>query len=358
MKKEYAFILELCRFLDPDPGRLSDLMAGSLDFPAVLGQILYHRMGAVCYDTLNQCGLLNSFNREFRNTLKTVYDAGVQKTKSFLQTLQEMKPVFAAAGVPYALLKGAYLAAQYPAGLRTSNDIDVLISPADITPLANALKANGFAQGYIRNGQFIPASRAQIVGSRLNRGETVPFIKKIDLPQMAFLELDLNFSLDCKPGDDAVTAAMLACAEETLPGGLKTLCPADFYLQLCAHLYKEASVISWVNLGRDLALYKFCDLYLMSSRASDRFFEEVEARARICGLEKETYYSLFYTKMLFSIQSKGFDALLAAIKPADTSYLTQVFDPAQNKTYRYQMEFIDWIFCPNRKEHLYETGNA
>ena len=100
------------------------------------------------------------------------------------------------ADFPYALLKGALLTQMYPKGLRTSNDIDILLEHNDITPFATLLKMDGFLQGNIRNGHFVPATRRDIVSSRMNRGETVPFIKKVSFPKMEYLELDINFSLD------------------------------------------------------------------------------------------------------------------------------------------------------------------
>ena len=52
---------------------------------------------------------------------------------------------------------------------------------------------------------------------------------------------------------------------ETMPGcGLYTLSLPDFILHLCAHLYKEATVMAWVEMGRDQSLYKYADLYLLT----------------------------------------------------------------------------------------------
>ena len=56
-----------------------------------------------------------------------------------------------------AMLKGAYLCIHYPAGYRTANDVDLLISPKDVTTIGNLLIASGFKQGTVKNGVFIPA---------------------------------------------------------------------------------------------------------------------------------------------------------------------------------------------------------
>lgn len=98
----------------------------------------------------------------------------------------------------YAMLKGALLCRCYPEGYRTSNDIDLLVHPSDVTLIANALSAAGFRQGSVRNDRFIAATRQEIIESKMMRGETVPFIKEMNLPGMKYLEVDINFFLDYK----------------------------------------------------------------------------------------------------------------------------------------------------------------
>ena len=184
MRSEIRCILELCRFLDSDKETLSALLAQPLDLPYILGQVLYNRMGGAAYVTLKENNLLGRVNREFRSTLQAIYQVGVDKVRSLLQALEMLEDVLRQADFPYALLKGAFLAGLYPMGLRTSNDIDILIEHQHITSLAQLLSQAGFRQGNIRSGVFTAATRAEIISSRMNRGETIPFIKKIDLPKM------------------------------------------------------------------------------------------------------------------------------------------------------------------------------
>ena len=85
-------------------------------------------------------------NREFRNTLKAIYEYNFNKTDSLLSALSSLKPVCANFQFLYAFLKGSYLVDLYAKGLRTSNDIDILINLKDITELTAKLKAAGFNQ--------------------------------------------------------------------------------------------------------------------------------------------------------------------------------------------------------------------
>lgn len=274
-----------------------------------------------------------------------------------LSALSSLKPVCANFKFLYAFLKGSYLVDLYAKGLRTSNDIDILINPKDITELTAELKAVGFKQGNVRNETFIPASRTEIISSRMNRGETVPFVKEVDLPGMKFLEIDVNFSLGFRPGvDEQVVCDFLNHTQPMILNTISTLNKTDFLMHLCAHLYKEATVMSWIEMGRDISLYKYCDIYLFLRKfMDDEFARELIQRVNNVGLNKECYYALNYAKELFEIDDVALDMLLKEIQPADLSFMTQVLDPQTGKVYSYDMQYKEWVFCSDRKGKLYET---
>ena len=161
MQYEHRYMLELSRFRAPDGEKLAALMDRPLHYPYILGQLLMHRMGAAAYVSLERCGLLGRVNREFRNALQCLYEAGVAKTESLLRATEELEGLLGDADFPYALLKGSLLARLYPKGVRTSNDIDLLLRPGDITPAAQRLKRAGFTRGYVRGGVFVPATLRQ-----------------------------------------------------------------------------------------------------------------------------------------------------------------------------------------------------
>ena len=47
MENEKLYILALCNFIRPDKEKLERLMDGSLDYPYILGQLLYNRAGVI-----------------------------------------------------------------------------------------------------------------------------------------------------------------------------------------------------------------------------------------------------------------------------------------------------------------------
>lgn len=362
MKLEQTFILEICKFKDFNRDKVLGLMEKSLDYPYILGQLLYNRMGGIAYYTLKEYSLLSKLNREFRNTLMTVYDNNVIKTESFVFALDELCGILKNSDFNYAILKGGYLVSLYPKGLRTSNDFDILVNQEDVTKISELLKKNGYLQGYIRNGQFIPASRTEIVASRMNRGETVPFVKKVNFPQMEYCEIDINFSLGFKAkGENDVVKNLLSKSEKRIKtkcGEMSTLASADFLIHLCMHLYKEATVINWVEMGRDLSLYKFSDIYLFISEfMNDDLYNNLIFSISEYGFQKECYYAFSYTRDLYDIKNAQFNKLIQVIRPNNINYLNKIISPSDGKTYQYDLNFNEWIFYPLRKERLYEVRN-
>ena len=234
-----------------------------------------------------------------------------------------------------AMLKGAYLCARYPDGYRTSNDVDLLVSPKDVTEIGNVLTNAGFRQGAIRNGEFVPATRKEIIESKMMRGETVPYIKEVDLPFMKFFELDINFSLDYKNSINDILSDMLARSSTKNENGLSipTLNEEDFFIHLCAHLYKEATTLPWIEMHRDMALYKYCDIYMLLSEMSSFHIQEMFKRAYKLGMEKICAYAILETMELFEmendfVQSKAIDALAD-----DPDFRLKVISPKDKKNF-------------------------
>jgi len=357
---ENQLVLDLCKFKQPDTGRIASAFSEPLDLPNILGQLLFHRIGGIAYYVFEQCGLLPKLNREFRNPLKMVYDASRERTNSFLQAEDMLAEIFADVPFPCAFLKGALLSKIYPVGLRTSNDFDILINQQDVQAITELLTKHGFTQGFLRNDVFTPATRSDILYARMNKGETVPFVKRIDLPHMPWLEVDVNFSLDFKAAqeNDAVQR-ILSRTEKTIVtenGALQTLLRTDFLIHLCTHLYKEATTYFWVNAQRDLSLYKFVDIYLFLELYLDvQYADELALAINEYDLINECFYTLYYTRELFGLENALLDKLIEKITPEKLYALRLVFAPKEKKVYQFDIDYIDYLFHPNRLSCLTEV---
>ena len=324
--------------------------------PAVLGSLFMNRMQGVAFGVLKKHGVASDVCREFGNSLKAAAKDNEEKNADFYKAVRYVSGIVKESGVRAAFLKGALLCGKYPKGFRTSNDIDILLSPADVSLLGKELLKNGFMQGKIRNGEFVPAERSEIISSKINRGETVPYVKETDLPKMKFLEVDLNFSLDCKADDGNSLGKMLEKAEKTTVCGASfpTLCKADFFIYLCLHLYKEAANLPWIKMKRDMTLYKYCDIYSLLEEMTDCDLAEIFERAEELGAEKETAFAIIQTAALFTMKNRRF-AATAERYIKDKTFFDRVFSPSEKKTYLYKETSVsDRFFSDDRLSLLTE----
>lgn len=355
-ENEKLLFKALCKFKDST----IDMSLTDYATPGVLGHLFFNRMQGVAYGTLRKNGLLGKVNREFRNALCDAYDKNVQKNQSYRQCVATLTEILSPCNCKIAMLKGAYLCAHYPEGYRTSNDIDLLILPKDVTTVGNLLNDAGFRQGYIRNGAFVPATRHEIIESKMMRGETVPYIKEIALPSMRFLEVDINFSLDYKNGNSDTLSDMLSnvCVKNEKEFSVPTLNDADFFLHLCAHLYKEATTLPWIEMHRDMTLYKYCDIYVLLSEMSDEHLLGVFERAKALDMEKICAYTILETMGLFDMENAVAYRKAREALADEPDFCLKVVSPKNKKTFMYRTADInERFFMESRLKDLKEVDS-
>lgn len=358
---ENNFVLELCKFNSDNKSLVEKFLSNKdLNLPYILGQLQFNRIGGIAYFMFQKYGLLKQLNREMRNSLRTTYEQNCVKAQYLVDTEEFLVEVFKDVTFKYALLKGAYLVQLYPKGFRTSNDIDILIQEKDLSFIESRLKDFGFIQGNVRNDILEPALRSEIISSRINRGETVPWIKEVNWSSQKFIEIDLNFSLDYKPNGSQNTVQTFlerSCMNIfTKAGSLPTLSTADFFIQLCTHLYKEATTIAWIKMKRDLSLYKFVDIYLFIHKFFNaEFVTEIAELVVNLGVAKECMYTLVRTKELFDINNTFVDKLIDMLSLVGEYNLDYVYDPQNKRFYKFDVAFREWMFLPNRITALKEV---
>lgn len=351
---EKELFKNLCSF----KGEIFDANLLKYATPEVLGHLFFNRMQGIAYGMLKKHGLLGQVNREFRNSLKVAYDQNIQKNNSFLQCMQELENLLSDSTCKYAMLKGAYLCKVYPKGYRTSNDIDLLVLPTDVTKIGNLLLDAGFKQGNIRNGRFEPATRKEIIESKMTRGETVPYIKEVNLPAMQFFEVDINFSLDYKPGETVLLEEMINNTVTVKLDDFKvrTLRADDFFIHLCSHLYKEATTLPWVEMKRDMTLYKYCDIYMLLNDADKEYINFLFARAEQLGMEKMCAFAILQMSELFDF--KNIYALEVATKAlkGDSDFIHIVLSPKEKNEFIFtERNILERFFADDRRILLEEV---
>lgn len=354
-EKEKQLFKDLCKFKDD----FKDTSLIDFASPVVLGHLFFNRMQGIAYDMLKKNKLLGKVNREFRNSLKASYEQNIQKNESFKKCIAMLSEILKPCSCRVAMLKGAYLCNHYPDGYRTSNDVDLLVLPKDVTTISRLLLDAGFKQGNVRNEEFIPATRQEIIESKMMRGETVPFIMEVNLPFMKFFEIDINFSLDYKNTPDDTLSNMLSkgCIKAENGLAIPTLSDEDFFIHLCAHLYKEATTLPWIEMHRDMTLYKYCDIYMLLSELTDVQLNAIFMRAAELNMEKICAYSILETINLFDIDKPfALSLSISAIKD-EPDFCLKIISPKDKKTFIYKTaDATERFFMESRAKDLKEVN--
>lgn len=352
MTKEKKIVLELAKGKYADADRLQQLFSGSFCCHYVLGQLVYNRLGGMAYDVLARNQLLSAVPSEMRKVLGEIYEAYVAKGRSFGHAVTELYETLHGLDGEYVMLKGVGMIGLYPEGYRTSNDIDLLVNPSGVAAFSERLTQAGFRRGYLKNGEFYPATREQIVASRMLRGETVPFIQEVGLPFMKYLEVDVNFSLGYTIETGESICDILRSGVDVFRGQVRARLPqkSDFLIHLCAHLFKEATTYPWVEMGKDTLLYKFCDIDTVLQEYTDADYQELCFRAGFLGVERECYFALCRVKDIFGGLPGGGEAFLSSIRPKEIGYMNEIQAPAQNKVYYNHIPYASWIFYSGSKK--------
>ena len=356
-KAEMELFLDLCKPENTVDEEVKDSISLTAS-PEVLGQLFFNRMAGVAYTVLLKNNLLREVNREFRTSLQNAYLQNTFKNSSFYKCVDRVSKILS--GIDYVMLKGAVLCATYPKGCRTSNDIDILVSPDDINIVDYALRSNGFLQGSVSNDIFIPATRREIIGSRMSRGETVPYIKEVGLPFMKHLEVDVNFSLDYKNSSPGILKKMISNGvfKELHDSKFRTLDEIDFFIHLCCHLYKEATTMPWIKMRRDMTLYKYCDIFLLLRTFDEKAVNAVFDRADEYELDDVCAAVIKWTTEIFGIGSSYAEAVADSRLELDKTILRRVISPSDNKTFLYtEKNARKRFFADNRVRLLKEEAD-
>ncbi len=355
---EKELFTRLVSFKSEDNGKLKALIRENAT-SSVLGQLFFNRMQGIAYTTLKSAELLNETTREFRNSLEAAYVQNTVKNMSFYKCVKRVSEILANHKDKYVMLKGAVLCGLYPVGCRTSNDIDLLVRPKDVTVIGDALYKAGFRQGSVKNGEFVPASRREIVTSKMMRGETVPYVLEVNLPYMRFLEVDINFSLDYKNGGEKTVDKLLSRSDEVKIQGtsVMTLSDYDFFIHLCVHLYKEAATFPWVEMKRDMTLYKFCDIYMLTDMLSDSEINVLFFEARCLGVANICAYAIIMASKLFDMKNRYAVECAHEVLDGNEDILHRVISPSEKKTFKYMNENIsERFFSDDRAALLCEVS--
>lgn len=351
-KADVDFVLDVLQNIESDEI--------DLDWYGILGYLELNKISGYFFKQAKAMKL--ELPQQIKRKLNNIFVIQCERNEKMKKWIDDISFQLQYDNIKHAFLKGSILSHckigndfLYGIGERVSNDIDILISPKDISNIDKTLKNLGFKQAYwnFDKNEMIEFSRSEILSRRMNRGETAPYMQKFDSVCLNFVEVDINFSVDYLPtGNGELLDQMLEKAVVASRKNIKLYALDNEYnfLHLLMHQYKEAIIYSMVKRNKDLELYKYLDIYLyIKNELFD--FNKFVSIIKNFHLEKECYFVLYTVSKIF--KSLEISKLLKSFKPKNLDYLEEVIDVENNNDkYRWNISLEDRLYDYNKFDYL------
>lgn len=255
-------------------------------------------------------------------------------------------------GVRYAVRKGFVLGeyVYHDPAVRRMADFDILLDRADANTAHEVLTGLGYVQGYLAEGSdiIVRFSRSTQVFWRVNLSNQLPYVKTGNRPDVNIYSVDLCHNIfQPRYGVVASTPEMLGRARRlTLCGeSAWALGRHDALVDLCSHLYKEATSLLFIEEGTDLQLSKFLDLALACGEFDDPDWNQFLSLVNGYGAAEIAFYALHFTTVLYPLAVPG--QVLDQLRPADVSYLDD-YGTLDGRRAQWTEGFPGRLFNPRR----------
>lgn len=288
------------------------------------------------------------------------YEANVRRNRSLFTEFGRIFRALDKSDVRYAVRKGPVLCATVydDPGIRRMSDLDVLIERDSLPAATEALTGLGYAQGMLspEGTRVVPYERSTTLFWNMHLNNALPFKKPTTDPDVDVFDVDLCLDLFQRRSAGSVdigrvldrVAPRRICGVESF-----ALSPLDHLLDICLHLYKEATSYLSIERGRDINLMRFLDVAESARVSSPELLEQLVRHATELNASRELYYALHYTAMLYP-DSVPAD-LLDRLAPADRDYLDE-YGTLEDRPGRWSQGFLERLFNPDRRREL--TGGS
>ncbi len=334
--------------------KLKEIVENDLNWAEVIYQAITHRTLNMLYYNLDKYNLFALREPEFKRLCKSQWNVYGQRNKFYLDRLAEIMDRFEKVNLVVPILKGNLLASVvYPAiEARIFNDLDLIMQLGDVNVLTKELESLGYIQGEFdeKTNVITESSRKVKILQQMNSHEIQEFLKNSDNEFAKVIEVDVNHDIlwkgNCPYKVD--TRDLIKRAVPIEVNGVKAymLDYIDNIIQLSCHLYKEATLMIYIDGIKDLKIYKFSDLYMYIKKFFDKIdWELLVERVKSYNLDKVVYYNFYYIELMFGEIIPSF--VNDALEPDDLTYLDEYAVESQEPSI-WQFDFFTRLFDVNR----------
>jgi len=207
-------------------------------------------------------------------------------------------------------------------GTRYMNDIDFMIAPRDREAAMSVMRELGFRPFF----DWAKDARREEISSRLNPDHLPKLARDVNQPGIRVIQVDVANCLTWTraPFDVPVEEALKDPLEQPIPGisemSLPCFRPVYQFLFTALHLFREAWLQKFVDLGNDVGLMKFGDVIRLIDQHRKELTDGELARtmethsvthpiAWVLRHMDETFHT--HTLELLGLQKHGDEQLLA-----------------------------------------------
>ena len=295
-----------------------------------------------------------------RRILEFYYLGNWERNKVILQEFDELIELLNSYEIRVAPLKGSALLEDIyqDLGARQLNDVDLLVSYKDKNALERALYENGYTHGkiiYDQDGRIKidKLERMEQIIWKTKMNSLPPFYKILDNKWCGLLDVDCSFALDYQLNYDDVSEMLENCLSYN--GSKYLLRKEDFFIQMCCHLYKEASNASWILLGNELNIIKFCDVReFWKAQIDEKSWNIICQKVLRSGYEKAVYFSLYFCEVIY--EEKWDVNYRSDLNIIDDSFLYEFGEREYGKMQKWNKDFIERLFEGSLEEINIEGG--
>ncbi|MFF5980673.1 nucleotidyltransferase family protein [Streptomyces olindensis] len=289
---------------------------------------------------------------------ENVYYSGRRRNRALSDEFGKVIRWLDDGGLPYAIRKGPVISERLyrDPGIRRMGDMDILIAREDTTRLAAALEDLGYVQGRVSaNGNTVQQfNRSTQVYWRMHvKTNSLPFVKIANVEQVESFNIDVCFNIS-QPRSDSVTNTVdllerrvrtEICGEMSWALSLD-----DQFIDLCAHLHKEATSAYYIKGGFDLELLKFLDIALVCAESSEKdLWAAIGKQTEKYNAGQSVYYALYHTALLYpdAVPTE----ILDRFRPSDVGFLEE-YGTFEGRPQKWDTPFLNRLFDAKRVRHI------
>ena len=228
-------------------------------------------------------------------------------------------------------------------GTRYMGDFDYLVYKSDSKKIEETMHSLGDIQGQVNftTNTIEPLTRAENIKWKMAVSNFAPYLKMTDDDCNKFFKFDFRHSLDDTLEIISINK-ILDYAKEN--GDAR---PAHLFIHLCTHFYGEAKRTISIFNAKDFNIIKLTDIREFVIRSMNQAeWEEVIHFSKEYKFEKQVYFTLFITRLLFG---DGYETpIMEQLGITDDSFFFSFGDSTLNEEFTTERSLIEKLFsCRN-----------